>query len=325
MYLGLMLCLIRFCKSDQDIHNIPNNNLGVMYVIGGYPESNPIQFRTTSMYNVTTTDISYTGTGDQAPHDVESAGSVLHEGHIYIIGSEGKNLAYNTDTGVYTEIPDNITPRKSNPAVFTINARLYVVGGTDMGWKELSSMESIPLHTLSAGWRTEMAQLPLGTAWFDGCVLAGTAIVAGGLKYGRNNNNKIKHRDAYTWQPGQPSWTRVADMNNVRQNHCMVCAAGHVWVIGGEDAEYNTLSSMKKYNVEQDTWEEMAGMPEGRRRHQCVHDGAGRILVTGGSNVYYTAKSDIFIYNIARNQWHRSQTSLTRTVKGHVAAFVPEI
>jgi len=104
----------------------------------------------------------------------------------------------------------------------------------------------------------------------------------------------------------------------------MVCAAGHVWVIGGGGAEYNTLSSMEKYNVEQDDWEEMARMPEARMEHQCVHDGAGRILVIGGFDGRY-AKSDIFIYNIARNQWHRSQTSLTSKVNGHVAAFVREI
>jgi len=177
MYLGLMVCLIPFCKPDQDIHNIPNNNLGVMYVIGGYPS-----YRTTSMYSVTTTDVSYIGPGDQTPHNVSFTGSVLHKGHIYIIGSRGKNLAYNTDTGLYTEIPDNITPRQSNPVVFTIHKRLYYVGGTDMRWNILSSMESIPLHTLSADWRMETAQLPYDTDGVAGCALAGTAIVAGGRR-----------------------------------------------------------------------------------------------------------------------------------------------
>jgi len=302
---------------DQD----NQDNLGVLYVIGGFPD-----YRTTSMFNVTTTDVSYIGTGDQALHDVYQAASVFHEGHIYIIGSysQGKNLAYNTDTGVYTELSDNIRPRRT-PAVFTINERLYVVGGQTVYGR---SMESIPLHTLSAGWRSETAWLNRDTENFAGCVVAGTAIVAGGWKDSDGRPGTVT-RHTYTWQPGQPRWTRVEDMNTRRSQHCMVCAAGHAWVIGGMDAKDNPLSSMHRYNVEMDAWEKMARMPEPRVTHQCVHDGAGRILVTGGIHVIpdvsYHASSDIFIYNIEKNQWHKSTTSLNSAVESHSVVFVPNI
>jgi len=299
--------------------------LGIMYVMVDHDDQH--RSRSISTYSVTHSDIQYIGTGRETTNTESFTGTVVYGKLIYIINDWGEyNTVYNTDTDVYTRISPNITPRGGHPAVFLINSRLYVVGGTykyrfrNEG-DELASMESLSLHTLyNQDWRLETAELPQPTSFFDGCALGDTAIVAGGC-IGSTTSCTTNH--TYTWQPGQPSWSCGKDMHEARNLHCMVCAEGDAWVIGGFDDLDNILSSMERYSIDRDEWEVMASMPQQRAYQECVYDGAGRIIVTGGMDNNWDVQNDIFIYNMAQNTWSKSQTTLNNTMYANAAAFIP--
>jgi len=293
--------------------------LGIMYVM---VVSDDYQYRSTSTYSVTHSDIQYIGTGREAPDSFESfRGTAVYGKLIYTIGDLREyNLVYNPNTDVYTRISPNITPRGNYPAVFLIKSRLYVVGGVDNGGSILASMESLSLHTLyNQDWRLETAVLPQPTIRFAGCSLGDTAIVAGGWTGSATNHT-------YTWQPGQASWSRGKDMHEASHSHCMVCAEGDAWVIGGihrTDEDEYFKSSMERYSLDRDEWDVMASMPQRRAYQECVYDGVENIIVTGGYDNSWYVQNDIFIYNMAQNTWSESQTTLNDTTYLHVAAFIP--
>ncbi len=68
----------------------------------------------------------------------------------------------------------------------------------------------------------------------------------------------------YCWteskQEGGKGWEAVSPMRQARSEHAMSVLGGRLYVMGGRDDEKDYLSSVERYDAEEDRWEYIAAM-----------------------------------------------------------------
>jgi influenza virus NS1A-binding protein len=83
---------------------------------------------------------------------------------------------------------------------------------------------------------------------------------------GQNYLNSVEKYDEFS-----NSWTMICSMVHARCTHHAVAVfeTQEIYVFGGFD--YSPLSSVERYSVVTDTWEDVGSMPVPRFMHGCVY------------------------------------------------------
>ncbi len=114
---------------------------------------------------------------------------------------------------------------------------------------------------------------------------------------------------AHTTQ-GDLSWSRLADLPSGRKSitWSTVALDGQVYVVGGLDEDGRPSSSLLRYDAGDDSWTELAPLPEGLWRTTAAAQD-GKLYVFGGYTATdgfpFGATSTVYAYAPGTNTWTR--------------------
>ena len=137
------------------------------------------------------------------------------------------------------------------------------------------------------GWEVmEQENMPTKLFMFSACVVKEGIIVSGGQK-GNEPVSQCWFLSTSTFQ-----WTRLPDLNTARARHVSVYVAGQVYVIGGQGADKNKISSVERVQKNNRQWDILPDLPTsiqhpmGAAYGKCVYVFGG-IDVTGHTTSAY--------------------------------------
>lgn len=196
------------------------------------------------------------------------------------------------------------TPRFAS-ASFTINDKIYVVGGTNSSFTIVNDNECFNPTTQT--W-SSMAALPSATTRAAGFKLNNKGYVVGGI-----NTNEQDVATAECYDPDTNTWSSVADMP--KAGIPVATATDSLgYVLIGEtitDDGVNTLESVNSdfysYNASSNTWTALTAKATGVRGSSLETDGSN-IYAIGGMNSSGTILNAMEIYNIANNTWSTGES-----------------
>ena len=203
--------------------------------------------------------------GTPSPVKWTKAGRTVRRGQLYISGGQTWDGGFNYDglsnVGRYN-IKDNmweILPNSSfrggypehygrtwGPALFTMNNKLYEVGGDD-GFDTATPLEAMDLDNIAQGWTKQTTSLPGGNT------LGGNNVVTVGSKvYVTIGPKSQATNEVYSWDGNEEgSWQPIANMRNTR-NMLGLCMATdgieNIWVIGGCTPSFG-CDLMEQYKI----------------------------------------------------------------------------
>ena len=90
-------------------------------------------------------------------------------------------------------------------------------------------------------------------------------------------------------------------MSGKRMQHASVALDGKIYTIGGFADGVGTLDTVKVYDPQADSWQQVASMPQGRTAHAAATMG-DKIYVTGGESQMNSVNS-AFVYDSKVNAW----------------------
>ncbi|KAI4808133.1 hypothetical protein KUCAC02_000201 [Chaenocephalus aceratus] len=184
---------------------------------------------------------------------------------------------------------------------------LVVVGGDQLnpdGCQRIPNKELWFANSLRSGpglvkameWR-RLGEMPDKPKFRHGlAALLGKLYVIGGCYYYTKDDTM---KSAYSYDPVQDSWKRLADMLEFRSNFSVVVQEGCLYAFGG-DKEINTnVDSVEVYNPDTDSWSFTQPLDQSLSGHAAtVLD--GRIFISGGFNCKYMCLVSMFLYHPER-------------------------
>ena len=180
-----------------------------------------------------------------------------------------------------------------------INSKLYVVGGKDIDYNALSSLEIYDPATDAWSAGATMSTKRIGAV---GDVYNGKLYVMGGMT-GACNNNSEQSMEVY--DPNTNTWATLAPAPIVKATSGTAkFINGKMYVAGGQIWCDNTYSnSLIVYDPATNTWDSAkTPMPYGRAGGtSAVVD--GKFLYIGGTNDDWDSVNDIFIYDPVTDSW----------------------
>jgi len=187
------------------------------------------------------------------------------------------------------------SPRQEN-AVVALDGEIYVIGGFDEQAAVLATVEAYDPATDS--WRN-VAPLPEPRHHVHAAVAGGKLYVLGGLK----GLSFAADGDSWVYDPGGDTWTPVADMPaGTERGGGVVGAVGDELVVAG-GLRQGAVTDVSAYHVTQDSWRELAPLPEALD-HLAGGAVGNRVYALGGRNTGIEAISgDVYVYDHGANTW----------------------
>ncbi|XP_039996555.1 kelch-like protein 33 isoform X2 [Xiphias gladius] len=120
-------------------------------------------------------------------------------------------------------------------------------------------------------------------------------------------------KSAYSYDPVQDSWKRLADMQEFRSNFSVVAHEERLYAIGG-DKEINTnVDSVEMYNPDTDSWSFVKPLDQALSGYAVtVVDGG--IFVSGGFNCKYVCLVSMFLYHPERGTTYLADMAQDRAL-----------
>lgn len=145
-------------------------------------------------------------------------------------------------------------------------------------------------------WR-RLAEMPDKPKFRHGvAAMAGKLYVVGGCFFYTKDDIM---KSAYSFDPAQNSWRRLADMQEFRSNFSVVVFEEHLYAIGG-DKEINTnIDSVEMYNPDTDSWRFVQPLDQALSGHAVTVLNGG-IFISGGFNCEYVCLVSMFLYHPER-------------------------
>jgi N-acetylneuraminic acid mutarotase len=185
----------------------------------------------------------------------------------------------------------------SNYALSTMDGRLYVLGGHDMQFQYLSSVEVYdPRENVWA------SVAPMPTARADPSVVAagGYLFAVGGWWGSGVGSYAISVMERY--DPASNTWAKMASMPQPIAGYAVAAAGNRIYCFGGYYYEPDDLTAVTLcYDLATNTWASAAPMPCPRWRHAASAIG-DKIYVTGGCVPTGESKTAL-CYDTAANTW----------------------
>jgi len=220
------------------------------------------------------------------PEAVLDAGGTALGGKLYVVA--GKTTAghrsamdiYDPSTGIWTTGPSLPGPAVENPAMVTLNGKLYVFGGSTSAFSGAVHNAAVYDPT-SKTWK-RLAPLATARAGATAQAIDGKIYVVGGMGASGASLAGVE-----VYDPTDNTWTRGTAMKTRRDNPGSATLGGKLYVFGGRTRNADgttlngTLASVERFNPATGTWAARAPMPTGRRT-MVVGTLGGQAQVMGG-------------------------------------------
>ena len=192
-------------------------------------------------------------------------------------------------------------PRAAASAIETAAQTILVVGGGTTTVNQLSS----GANSWSTASALDIARISPGIG-----ATGSQFLVYGGA------SGSTPLEEALTYDPYNIDNVQdAATMNTPRKQLAFATDGNQPYAIGGLGNGNAVLSSVERYNVAQDSWSNVAPLPQGRFAFAAVDDGAGHIFTFGGATVNNSTSvsSTVYRYTVATNSWQTMAPMLTAT------------
>jgi N-acetylneuraminic acid mutarotase len=194
-------------------------------------------------------------------------------------------------------------PGVENPAVTTLNGKLYVFGGGTAPFS--GSVTNAAVFDPGTNSWTSIAPMPVARGGPTAQALGGKIYVAGGL-----DPSGVSLSSVSVYNPSTNTWSSAASMATARDNPGSAVLTDtdgqqKMYVFGGRTRGGNgTLNSVERYDPTTNTWTARAAMPTGRRT-MAVGLLNGRAQLMGGEKSSTTAGTfpQNEEYNPLTNSW----------------------
>lgn len=261
----------------RDAHGAVRLKDGRVLVVGGASNGNVL---TAEIYDPATGAWSYTSSPSSAHVAFDPV--LLRDGKVLVAGgiSTAVGELYDPVTGTWSLTGSLVDARSSYKAVRLRNGKVLITGGN------FNLYQSSPseLYDPSTGKFTETGSLNMSRSSHIAVLLrSGEVLVAGGL---RGNGGKIVVlRSSELYDPATGFWTKTGDLRVGRTSFTgNLLRNGRVWVVGGEDKNFDLLGSIEEYNSESGLWITVSeALAEPRLEHTTTTLRNGNLLVAGGT------------------------------------------
>jgi N-acetylneuraminic acid mutarotase len=201
-------------------------------------------------------------------------------------------LTLATSAQTWTQLPDFPGTARDDAATFTINDKIYVGTGMEVGWGLTTDWWCFDRAT--ASW-TAIAPLPAAPRQYcTGFNIVDTGYVFGGV----DANGALDELWAY--HPETNSWEQKASLP-AEARYASVSTTGYYGdaiVATGLLASGDPTNEAWKYHANNDTWEPMAPVPGPARHRAACFLGAGGMVIAGGADSSFAPLADAWSYPI---------------------------
>ncbi|XP_017560081.1 kelch-like protein 9 [Pygocentrus nattereri] len=236
-------------------------------------------------------------------------GVALLGGFLYIVGGQS---TYDTKGKTAVDSAYRYDPRfdrwlqvaslNEKRTFFHLSAlkgKLYAVGGRNASG-EIDTVECYNLSKNEWTFVSPMSEPHYGHA---GTVHGGLMFVSGGI------TRDAFQKELSCYDPDTDSWSRRADMMELRGLHCMCTVDNRLYVMGGNHFrgtnDYDDVLSCEYYSPATDQWTLVAPMPRGQS-DVGVAVFKGKIYVVGGYSWNSRCMVDIVqCYDPEKDEWER--------------------
>jgi large repetitive protein len=220
------------------------------------------------------------------PQAVLDAGGKALGGKVYVVA--GKTSAgHRTRMDIYDPTMDSWTkgpslpgPAVENPAVATLNGKLYVFGGSTDAFSGAVN-NAAEYDPMSQSWR-RLAPMNTARGGATAQAIKGKVYVVGGM-----NSKGASLASVEVYNPVKNTWSKAPAMNTRRDNPGSAAFGGKLYVFGGRTRNADgttvsgTLAKVERYDPSTSRWVGRTPMPTGRRT-MVVGTLNGRAQVMGG-------------------------------------------
>lgn len=180
-----------------------------------------------------------------------------------------------------------------------LKGKLYAVGGRNASG-EIDTVECYNLKKNEWTFVTNMREPHYGHA---GTVHGDLMYISGGI------TRDTFQKELWCYDPASDSWSRKADMMDLRGLHCMCTVEDRLYVMGGNhfrgSSDYDDVLSCEYYSPAANQWTVVAPMPRGQS-DVGVTVFNGQIYVVGGYSWNSRCMVDIVQrYDPAKDVWDR--------------------
>lgn len=185
------------------------------------------------------------------------------------------------------ELPDF----RGSSGMIAYGRKLYLFSGDDKNRiNPRPETWVLDLDNQAAGWKT-LAPIPKARTHFGIVEINGFVYIIGGQK--GIDETSVHYADSYKYDIANNTWTRIADFPTVISHISPSTFEynGRIIVAGGESGFNDSLSNVREYNPETNTWRSLSPIPLKR---------AAGIAHAWGTEFFFTGGKD---GNFARETW----------------------
>ena len=221
---------------------------GQLYVVGG-KSSHPMRYLNPKL-------MKWTVMKERVPIPMHCSITALNE-ELYVIGGDqhwNKVDKYDPNLDEWKVVASIKTARASHCAVAMGNL-IYVLGGRHSN----VCHRSVEFFNPSANQWTDRPSMSFKRTFAGAAVYSGKIFVVGGYS---DVGCKTLEASCEMFDPVLDQWSLVSSPLVPRAACAMVSFDDHLYLFGGEDAQWQKHDSVERYNVQNDTWELFSTMPE---------------------------------------------------------------
>ena len=193
------------------------------------------------------------------------------------------------------ELPDPL----HHAMAATYDGRLVVMGGWVPEGSDLDARESARVYVLEGDKWKRLPDMNSPRAAGAAAVVDDKLVVTGG----KANGEVLATTEVFDGE----EWKVVSDMPTPREHLAAVADDRYFYAVGGREGTSSAnLSSLERYDPEEDSWEELAPMPEPLGGLGAAL-ARGTIVAVGGENSTLSL-DNVFLYDVARDEWRKGES-----------------
>ena len=198
-----------------------------------------------------------------------------------------------------------------DPQVAVVGQTVYLVGGRKYNYESVKGVSAICFG--DAKKMTSSAGVKMVLEWkakapFEEARLQASLVALGGLLYyiGGWNLSSGCTNTVECYDPERDEWKSCAGLNTARCHSGCVATENLIFIIGGGatigQLRDSMLSSVEKYNPEENSWSYVSPLKEARSHPNCVYL-SGKIYAIGGIDNSPIQTSSCEVYSPVTDEW----------------------
>ncbi len=181
---------------------------------------------------------------------------------------------FDTESGKWSACSP-LPAQRVKPGLAAVGDTLYALGGREA---DLDANTIFAYDTRKDAW-TEVGKLPYAARHGAACTADGVIYYCGGWTAGQDGGGCQNVLIAFDPRSGEVR--QLADMLAPRAAHSMVECQGALYVLGGVDEQKMPTSTVYRYNIDANVWEECAPLDSVRAVFACGVSG-NKLILAGG-------------------------------------------